>query len=162
MCLRYRRASLIKCIILGWFLFLLESPGNKRLALGASALHHKQLTIVAVNTPDAGNLVINVTGLCSLTSCIPCMGNNPRNDQGRGLITHCCAAPFLCQTAQEEMAIGDIRVVVRFDCSFFTSCPRVFTLTALQIAGRCVPLSCSRLPCVSYGRCRHHSRQQQP
>ena len=32
-------------------------------------------------------LVSNVTGLRNLTSCIPFMGNNPRNYQGRGIIT---------------------------------------------------------------------------
>ena len=42
---------------------------------------------------------------------------------------------LLCQTVREEMAIVDtwymFRVFrFRFDCSFFTACPRVDTLTA--------------------------------
>ena len=49
------------------------------------------------------------------------------------------------------MVIVDSRVVVSLDSPFFTAYPRVLTLAALQIAGRCDPLSFSRLPCVQYG-----------
>ena len=41
-----------------------------------------------------------------LASCIPFMGNDPRNFQGRGIIA---VLHFLCQTVLEDMAIVDIR-----------------------------------------------------
>ena len=45
-----------------------------------------------------------------------------------------CAAT--CQITREYGAIIDIcKVFFLFDCSFFTACPRVVTLTALQTAG---------------------------
>ena len=44
-----------------------------------------------------------------LASCIPFMGNDPHNFQGRDIIVH-----LLCQTVREEMAIVDTRVVFFF------------------------------------------------
>ena len=43
-----------------------------------------------------------------LASCLPFMGNDPRNFQGRGIIA---VLHIFCQTVREEMAIVDIRVV---------------------------------------------------
>ena len=43
-----------------------------------------------------------------LAGCIPVMGNDLRNCQGRGII----AVLHLCQTVREDMAIGDILMVV--------------------------------------------------
>ena len=40
---------------------------------------------------------------------------------GRGIVTAVLHLFHACQTAHEEMAIVHIRVVVRFDCSFFTA-----------------------------------------
>ena len=65
------------------------------------------------------------------------MGDDPRNSQGRGSAA--------CTFSDSP---GNVAIVVDyyvydgswFDCSFFTACPRVITLTAFQTAG--VFLSC--------------------
>ena len=84
--------------------------------------------------------------------------NDPRNFQGRGIIT---VLHLLCQTVREEMAIVDIRVVFfsGWDRSFFTACPRVVTLTAPQTSAVFISVFTTT---VRFIRCRQHSRQQPP
>ena len=64
----------------------------------------------------------------------PSWGATPRNFQfsGAGVV----AALQPVKITREDGAIINIfKVVFWFDCSFFTACPRVVNLTALQTAG---------------------------
>ena len=79
-------------------------------------------------------LVFTVTGLCGVGEiCIPIMGDDARNFQGRGIITvlHLCVRQFW----KRWRSLIFVRCFVRFDCSNFTACPRVVTLTARQTSG---------------------------
>ena len=65
----------------------------------------------------------------------PLWGTTPRNFQfsGTGVVAQSCAAT--CQITRKDGAIIDILYGgFWFDSSFFTACPRVVTLTALQTA----------------------------
>ena len=83
-----------------------------------------------------------------LASCIPFMGNDPRNDQGRAIIA---MLHLLCQTVREEMAIVDTRTVVVFG-SIAPFSPHVRESSLCQRPRQQAnPSLCPRLPCASYG-----------
>ena len=81
--------------------------------------------------------VTYVTDFCSVGRVVyPLWETTPRNFQfsGTGVVAQSCAAT--CQITRKDRAITDILYGgFWFDCSFFTACPRVVTLTALQTAG---------------------------
>ena len=80
--------------------------------------------------------VTYVTDFGRVVYSYPLWGTTHRNFQfsGTGVVAQSCAAT--CQITRKDRPIIDILCGgFWFDCPFFTACPRVVTLTALQTAG---------------------------
>ena len=100
------------------------------------------------------------TGLCSVGELYeyryPYWGMTHRNFQGRGIIVPCCTV-CVRQSGKRWRSLIFVWWFFRFDCSCFTACPRVVTLTAPQTSSVYLPDFSTT---VRFVRCRQNSRQQ--